>query len=157
MEFKVERGEGFEDSTSYVTTAFMTAYYSDMGYSDTASEAIATRGSRWMDARYQARLKGARVWAGQAMQWPREGVGDEDGNTVGSGEVPERWKQAVCEAGRKVSTAMVVDEGKSIRRVKAGSVEVEFATAQAERETLDYIDWLIGPYLEETGRVIRGG
>ena len=67
-----------------------------------------------------------------------------------------RWLDAMYEVARKVSTDMKVDESKSIRSVKAGSVEVHFATAQEERETLDYVKWLVNAYLTPGNRVIRG-
>ena len=157
MALTVEDGTAKTDADSYSETADAQTYYTDMGYTDTPSDATMRRGSRWLDAYFMVRLKGTKATSGQSMQWPRSGVTDEDGNLVSSDSVPAEWVQAAQEMGRKVTTTMTVSEGKSIRRVKAGSVEVEFASAQSERETLDYVSWLVRPFLKASNRVIKGG
>jgi hypothetical protein len=156
MALTIEDGSAKADADSYSEVADAQTYYTNMGYSDTPTEATMRRGSRWIDANFQARLKGTRATSGQSMQLPRDGMTDEDGNLISSDTVPTRWIYAMYEVARSVSVSMTVEESKSIRRVKAGSVEVEFATAQDEAATLAYVNDLVASYLRSGNRVTRG-
>ena len=155
MALIVEDGLSRANSEAYGSVADCTTYYSNMGYSDTASEASLRRGSRWLDSEFIRRWKGTKASATQAMQWPRYGMTDEDDAEIGWGEIPDAIKRASFEAARKVDVAMTVDESKSIQSVKAGSFEVTFAFPQREQETLDFIYKLVRPYIRPSGILVR--
>ena len=58
---------------------------------------------------------------------------DEDGNGIDSDTIPQRILDACCEAARAVPYTQKVSSEQVLKRVKAGSVEVEYDTGKAER------------------------
>lgn len=98
----VEDGTGKSDAESYVSAANCEAYASSRGltFTDNASgEAALRRATGWLDATYMARWPGVRVHGrNQALQWPRTGAEDIDGNPIGDDEIPAELIDALCEA-----------------------------------------------------------
>ena len=120
------------------------------------TEAQIRRGARALDMLYSSRLQGVRSDSDQGLQWPRRSVIDEDGNLIASNAIPIRWKHAAFEMARIVPASHSVDLPSWLKRVKAGSAEVEFATAQKARTVLGYVRELVSPYLDAHAfRVMR--
>lgn len=156
MALVVEDGTAKANSNAYDSVANCQTYYTDMGYSDTPTEATLIRGSRFADRRHRTRLAGFKVTSGQAMAWPRWGVTDEDGNVVASDAIPDLWKHAVFEYARTVSTDMVADTAQRVKAVGAGSARVEFASAKEIDTIRSHADGLVSQYMESrAGRVVR--
>jgi hypothetical protein len=100
-------------------------------------------------------LKGAKADAAQTQPWPRQGMVDEDGNALATNVVPSPVKDSVCELARVLPSTQKITESADIKRVKAGSVEVEYFTSSAQREVLDLADELNEPYIRPAGRITR--
>ena len=83
--------------------------------------------TRWLD---RANWQGQKTSDSQALQFPRTGLTDCDGNDVPSDAVPTLVEQA-CYEGALIllgdATAMdQADAGNNIKRLKAGSAEMEY-------------------------------
>jgi hypothetical protein len=158
MALTVETGTGSATSEAYDTVANANTYYDNRGYSDTATEATMRRGTELLDARYRLKLKGFKANSGQALAWPRDGVTDEDGNYISASSIPTAVKYASFEMARAVNTSLELDFEAAIERLKAGSVEVEFAGGRWQRTILSHIDDLMRPYIEGGGKkLVRAG
>lgn len=112
------------------------------------------RASEYIDAAYLG------VWPGvktsgrsQERQWPRAGVWDAAGYPVDADAVPTEVENATYEgANRELTTtgSLAVDVkpgGGVIRRVKAGSVEVEYQANAATQTTFTRIDQALAPLI----------
>ena len=159
-ELTVEIGTPSASSDSYVTLEAADLYHANRGNTDwTGTDAekarMLRRGTQYMDNRYLARWKGTKATSGQALQWPRDSMTDEDGNGIDSDTIPQRIKDACCEAARTVPYTQKVSNPQNLKRVKAGSVEVEYATEAPQREILDLVDELVRPFLYASGRIVR--
>lgn len=120
------------------------------------SEAQIRRGARGLDMAFYMRLQGYKSEDGQGLQWPRANVIDEDGNLVGSNTVPTQWKRASFEMARIVPADHAVDLPAWIKRVKAGSAEVEFGSSQRTENTFSYVKSLVAPFLDRNAvRIAR--
>lgn len=105
MALIVEDGTGNADAQSYISAADATTYHTAHGNAswtgtDAAKEAALVRATAWLDARYLSRWPGARYTSTQALEWPRSGAVDRDGNDI-SAMVPTALKNALCEAALK--------------------------------------------------------
>lgn len=147
MSLVVEDGTGVDDSNGYGEVADAQAYYDDMGYTDTPTEAKVIRGARTLDAMYRHRLKGSKVDAGQSMIWPRVDVTDEDDNPVAEDVVPILYVQASFEMARIVPADQSFSSVNFIKKVKAGSVEVEWADQFVSRQVMSLVEEMVSPYV----------
>ena len=158
----VEDGTGVTGANSYITSAQATTYHDNHGNTDWTSDAdtrtsSCIRGASWLDNYFLGMWKGAKTSSSQAMQWPRQEVTDEDGESIGSGTIPQRIKDANALAALAVPKEQQVDFPGSVKRVKGGSAEVEFAGGgMPSRERIDLIRELVLPYLKPGGRLLRG-
>lgn len=112
------------------------------------------RASEYIDAAYLT------VWPGvkaegrtQTRQWPRAGVWDASGYPVDADTVPAEVENATYEgASRELTTtgalaADVKPGGGVIRRVRAGSTEVEYQANAATQTTFTRIDQALAPLI----------
>lgn len=157
----VESGSASASADTYASVEAADLYHVNRGNTDwTGTDAERSRalrrGTAYLDNRYLGRWKGTKATAEQALQWPRSGVTDEDSNLVSSDSIPQRIVDACCEAARAVPYTQKVSAAQNLRRVKAGSVEVEFATGKSEREIVNHLDELVKPYTNSSTRVVRG-
>jgi len=159
----VEDGSGVADADAYGTLSDCDAYHSRMGNTDWTGNAWERggklrRGTRYVEERFRRLLKGSKVAGDQALVWPRLDVDDEDDFEVASTAVPQRWIDATFEAARIVPTNWQIERGASIERVKAGSVEVEFAGSGRLQKTVDDLIWdLVAPYLNLRASAVGRG
>lgn len=112
------------------------------------------RSSAYIDATYLALFQGERVGGrSQALQWPRVGVVDMEGWSVPSTEVPSEiinasYEGAIRELAAPGSLNPDVSAGGGvIKRVKAGSVEVEYASNASTTATFQRIADVLAPLL----------
>jgi hypothetical protein len=97
------------------------------------------------------------TWAGEAavdgqdLAWPRTGVTDRYGNTVDDGEVPQPVLDAFYilanDLVAKPKDADKLNTSNNIRRVKAGSAEVERFRPEAGTVLLTQVMALVGQFL----------
>lgn len=156
----VETGSGSSSSDSYISVENADLYHVNHGNSDwtgTDSEKSRAlrRATQFLDARYRSRWKGTKTVAEQALTWPRDSMYDEDSNSIDSDTIPQAIKDATCELARALPYTQKIDSSKGIKRVKAGSVEVEYAIEGKDREVLDLADELVSPFLKPSGILVR--
>jgi hypothetical protein len=158
----VEDGSASASADTYRSLEAADLYHVNRGNTDwSGTDAERSRklrrGTTYMDNRYLGRWKGTKATSGQALQWPRSGVTDEDGNVISSDAIPQKILDACCEAARAVPYTQKVSAEQSIKKVKAGSVEVEYEMGTQARELVNHLDEIVRPYLQASGRVTRGG
>lgn len=115
------------DADAYFVGRFGTTVW-DAATDDEKSKALVSA-ARWLD-----RL----TWGGtltdpttpQPMSWPRTNANECDGVTPGTAEVPQRILEAQWELAQIILADATEQEsagqGTNVKRVKAGSAEVEF-------------------------------
>lgn len=151
---------GSASADSYISLEDADIYHANLGNLDwtgTDSERarMLRRGTQYLDGHYRSRWKGTKATSGQSLTWPRAGVTDEDGNGIDSDTIPQAIQDACCEAARMVPYTQKVTEPQYLKRVKAGSVEVEYATAAPQREISNLLDELVRPYVVASNRIVR--
>lgn len=156
----VEDGSSSATADSYISLEAADLYHVNRGNSDwtgTDSEKCRAlrRATQFLDGRYRQRWKGTKATSGQALSWPRDAMSDEDGNGIDADTIPNGIQYATCELARVLPYTQKVTQPKGIKRVKAGSVEVEYAFSGQDREVLDLVDELVAPFLKPTGTVMR--
>lgn len=151
MTIIVEDGTGLENADSFASVAEADAYCVLRGLADWALLTTAAKEAALVNATEY--LSDAFDWVGerttdtQALAWPR--VAAYSGQRVPA-EVPNKVKAATIRVANLVGTAGTslfasVAAGDTLRRVKAGSVEVEFADASAQIAAAgrDALPWLV--------------
>lgn len=143
----------------YGTLAGALLYHADRGNSawaastDTLREAALVRASAYIDGAYRSMFPGVKTdGRDQTLEWPRSGAYDVEGNSIDSDEIPVEVSFAAYEGAlRELATAGSLNPdikpgGGVVSRVKAGSVEVEYAQAGggATTTTFQRIEALLG-------------
>lgn len=99
----------------------------------------------------QRRFLGDKTSSGQALSFPRTGLTDLDGNAVASDSVPQRVKDAQALLARLLAATPTLSEKKGTssnqKRVKAGSVEVEYFRPETGQRFPPSVMELLGPFL----------
>lgn len=155
---------GGASDDSYISLADLKAHWDAIGfdysgYTDPQIEEAARRATVWLDGTYGARFPGSRTSGrAQALEWPRSGAVDRDGNTVDSATIPREIEKATAEAARyEVSgtdLSPTVTTGATVKREKVGPLEVEYAASgsvDAQRPVLTVVDGILAA-LFSTGR-----
>ena len=156
----IEDGTIVSGANSLVTLAEADLYHLNHGNTDwsgTDSERArkVIRAQQFYDGRYRMRLKGVKTNSDQVLTWPRDVMVDEDGYSVDADEIPQLVKDSVCEIARTLPSTQKITQSASLKRVKAGSVEVEYFSESKQREVLDLADELNRPYLRPAGTLTR--
>ena len=104
--------------------------------------------------------------ARESLQWPRAGAVDVEGLGIDNDQIPAEIVTATCEAAyREVTTPNslapdVAAGGGVASRIKAGSVEVEFANSGTTLPSFPAIDQALASLFivrgSLSGRLIRG-
>lgn len=89
----------------------------------------------------------------QALDWPRTGVTDPDGNAVDDSTVPQFILNAECELAAAMAADSSIQEssstGSDVKRLKADTVEIEyFSTTIGGTRFPTIVQELVGFYLE---------
>jgi hypothetical protein len=134
---------------------------------EAAKQAALIRASAYIDGKYQAQNSCGRwesLFSGtktggraQALQWPRTGATDNEGNDIPSNEVPIEIEQATYEAALREITLPgslspdYVASG-AIKRQKVDVLEIEYQTASTgsgvpTRPVITVVDELVAPLL----------
>lgn len=144
---------------SFVSVAGADTYWTDHAGGTNWASATATQkeqalreASQYIDKSY--------TWRGhhpgdeaQLLGWPRYNVIDREGRYRDSGVVPQEVKDATSWLAEQVldgALLPVIGAGGQPRRVKAGSVEVEYSGNAPSQKSFPYVDLLVSD-------LIRGG
>jgi hypothetical protein len=166
----VEDGTGLSTAESYISVAAFKAYCDARGLTygsdDTAIEQALRRATTWIDARYGARFRGFRITINQALVFPMSGLLDRAG--YGVSYVPRQIAAATAEAAvREIaapgSLSPDVTPGEVVKSMKAGSVQIEYASTgsdgRAQQPIIPLIDGILAPLLGNSspyvGRAVR--
>ncbi|BEV43929.1 DnaT-like ssDNA-binding protein [Afipia carboxidovorans] len=115
---------------------------------DTQRAAALTRATSWVDS-YRSRLPGRKAdGRGQELEWPRVGAADAEGNEIAEDEIPIEVEQATYEAALRElvepgSLFPDLERGGAVKRLKAGSVEVEYADSASLTTTFTAIEAIL--------------
>jgi len=139
MSFTVEDGSGVAGANSYLDTAAADVYWADRNNADWAAaslldkEATLIAASQYLDATY--RWKGRKGTSGQGLDWPRSGVVDDEGLSVGAGALP---------AGLTAATAELALEALAERllpgRARGGALKREMVKVDVVAEEQEYFE-----------------
>lgn len=163
----VEDGSCVEGANSYLSVTDFKTYADARGLSydgksdDETGEAL-IRATSWIDATYRTRFPGVRTYGAlQSLQWPRKAgsivngqyvpdaylttVTDAEGIPIATTEIPSALESGTAEAAYREllapnSLAPDLERGGDIRRLKAGSVEVEYSTTAPAATIFTTID-----------------
>lgn len=125
----------------------MAGYGSDEGfatYADAAGYTVPTgtvatarqRGSDYIDAAYADRWPGEPAGGFEQLRaWPRSGAEDRFGNAIDASTVPTRvvnaaYEAALLELTTPGSLSALTSANEKVKRLKAGSVEIEYAESE---------------------------
>lgn len=161
MSILVEDGSGLVGANSYASEDDGDNYCEDRAltnWTDNTTgdkEGALIRASAALDAIYRTRYPGVRLKGrDQGLEWPRGAttsststtiipVLDAEGNEIPSDEIPIEVIQATIElAVRELVTpgSAMPDVERLVKRVKAGSVEVEYAGNASDRTNFNIVD-----------------
>lgn len=146
----------------------MTAYGSTDGYkawadargvayadkTDDEIDQARLRASEYVDAAYRDSFDGVRTEGrAQDREWPRTGACDREGNPLPGDAVPDEIDNATYEGTKRELASPgslnpdIKPGGGVVRRVKAGSVEVEYQTDASLTKTFQAIEQALGSLL----------
>jgi len=159
MSLIVEDGTGVAGAESYVTLAFADAYFGNRTHltiavtwnaetDDAKKEGALREASAYLDAKYGAYYKGTVAGAVQGLLWPRTGAADSADFALQP--IPSELQRASCElAARALSEPLASDDarGGKVKRLKAGSVEIEYADGAPVATVYGIVDGIMEPLL----------
>ncbi len=158
MAFVVEDGTGLSAANAYISASAATAYFTDRGITDwtgtdSVKEAAIIRATAAIDAMYRGRFPGWKARSReQALEWPRTLAYDIEDNLIAGDEVPVEVEDATCEAALRelLSPGSVLpdlERGGSVKRLKAGSVEIEYGANASPQTTFQLINGILSGIL----------
>ncbi len=150
----VENGSVVTGANSYLSVADWKLYAAQRGwdYSAYSNDLIGSaliRATSWLDATYRARWPGVRASGReQSLAWPRSSAYDIDEEVIADDEIPLEVVDALAEAAWRElaspgSLSPDLDRGGDIRRIKAGSVELEYSGTASALTTYTVIDRIL--------------
>lgn len=147
---------GGTSSDSYTTVAAADAYHAttlNATVWDAADTATKEKGLKMATRLFDQRIDwvGSKFEDAQALRWPRSGVTDLDGYSVGTDEIPTAITEATAEfAKRLIDTDTTGQaEGKGVASLKAGSVALTFD----KTDTADVLPDIVSEMLRGWGTI----
>lgn len=128
------------------------AAWSAEGVTDDQRTAALVRGSSWVDG-FRSRFPGRKAEGrAQDLEWPRIDAVDVDGEDIADDEIPTEIEYATYEAALRElvepgSMSPDLERGGAIKRLKAGSVELEYADGASVSTSFVAIESLLEPIL----------
>ncbi len=168
MSLNVTPGDTAADSYADVSVCVAYALAKGLtfpGTDATLSEQALRRATSWIDANYRNRFPGYPTDVWQALEWPRTGVFYRGRSSIASNVIPQQILSACCEAAVREfaepgSLNPDLERGGAIKRLKAGSVEVEYGASATPQTAFQIIDGILSGLLEApsqyTARAVRG-
>jgi hypothetical protein len=154
----VEDGTGLANADAYVTVDYCADYCTERGLTFGTSptlvgEQAIVRATAALDAIYRGRFSGYKTHGrDQSLEWPRTASYDREFYTLPNDEIPTEVKYATCEmAVRELADpgSMMPDleRGGQVRRLKAGSVEIEYGSNSMAQTTFQLVDGIMSGLL----------
>jgi hypothetical protein len=158
---------GGDADDAYISLVAYKAYCAAHGYtfpSDTGDDDVIEQGIRratqWIDAEYGRRFIGTPATVTQALEWPRADAiwrGEEIDNEI----IPTKVANATAEAARREiatpgSLAPDMKRGGLIKRVAAGSAEVEFIDNAPAETAFSIIDGILAGLISSKSPGLSG-
>jgi hypothetical protein len=159
MALIVEDGTGVAAAESYPSAAFLDAYWAARPHRAEATawaaastpnkEGAAREATSYVDNTWGAQYRGVRRGYVQGLLFPRTGAMDDAGYPLP--DLPVELKNAVAELAPKALSATLTPDIKAgggvLKRVKAGSVEVEYAANTMVEKTYPAIERMLSGLL----------
>lgn len=154
----VEDGSGVAGANGYCDIDVVATYADSHGLTFGGSpsqlgEQAIVRATASIDAIYGTRFTGWRTnGRDQNLAWPRSDAFDAEGISIDSDEIPQEVINATCEfAVRELaeagSTNPDLARGGAIKRLKAGSVEIEYGGNAIAATVFNVVDGILAPLL----------
>ena len=164
MAFVVEDGTGVAGATSYASEDDFDTYVEDRNYTVTVgdTETALVRATQVLDATYRKRFPGTRTnGRSQSLEWPRSGATDDADNTIADDEIPHEIIDATCELALRElaspgSTMPDIDRGGQAKRLRAGSVEIDYGANATPYAVFSLIDGILEGLLAGSGGGLQG-
>jgi hypothetical protein len=158
MALVLEDGSGLSTANAYVSLNDCAAYCVDHGLTFVTSpsslgEQAIIRATAAIDATYRGRFPGYKAnLREQALEWPRQLAYDVEDNLIDGNEVPIEVVNATCEAAVRElespgSVLPDLERGGSVKRLKAGSVEIEYGANASPQTTFQLINGILSGIL----------
>ena len=171
----IEDGTGVAGANSYASVETADSYHSARGNStwteastspDQGKTAALIRATQSLDAIYRSRFPGTKTnGRDQTLEWPRTDATDAEDEVIDDEEIPTEVIHALCELALRElveagSTTPDLERGGAIKRLKAGSVEIEYGSNASLNTTFQTVDGilagLLGAASPYTARAVRG-
>jgi hypothetical protein len=169
--FVVEDGSGKSTANSYLSVGDADTYHTN--YTQSAAWAAAVEAtkqralilaSQYLDAKYHGRWRGVRAHQGQAMDWPRSAVEDDDGYYLSATALPQKLQDACAELALRVVSGddllgTVTDPGQVVAEsVTLGPIAESKTYAGGKPAHAQYprVDGLLKALLGPAGVISRG-
>jgi len=154
-----ETGSGVPGADAYAARATVLAYWVNRPHSAFAATVAAAdvndmdgairEATDYLDAEFGQYYRGVRAGRVQGKLWPRTNALDDAGFPLTG--LPQELVDATCElAGRAVSATLADDEARGglIKRLKAGSVEIEYADGAQAGTVYGIVSKMLVPILD---------
>jgi len=165
MAVTIDATVGGASANSYVTLATANTYFEGRlnvtdwtGATDDNKNRALVSAARRLD---QESYEGIRASSTQALQWPRDGLYDEDGNSIDEDTIPQRVQDAQCElALYMLGEDLLEDTGlEGFDAVKVGPIDVEVNHGKRAGDLPENVRRELSWWLttsRSTVRVVRG-
>lgn len=150
----------------YGTTTDADDYHSARGNTDWASksteekEIALQRASDWVDNTYRNRFPGWKVGRrSQEREWPRYNAFDAEDELIPSDVIPVEILNATYEAALREAVTpgtLAPDQERTLKRIKADTVELEYAGGSSQLTTFTVIDGILAGILSAGGGLLFG-
>lgn len=151
--FTVEDGTVVAGANSYVTVAYADDYFEiDPNFKDTwASLPISEQeyylawSTRILDQK--VRWNGQRTSDTSALRWPRTGVSDADGVTIGTNTMPRQLKEATCEFAKWLysNDPTTGRDEDNLKRIMVDVVEIEYQDGTTQSAYASIVNQILKP------------
>lgn len=177
----VETGAGLAEADSYASLTTIDAYATKRGLTfvigggsnEADADAAARRAFVWLNATYRGQFTGRRTQGrAQAGEWPRINAHDRQcppeyikGDVIPQEIIDAQCEVAIYEKAAPSGLSPSVTPAETIKRLAAGSVEIEYAIGsggtQDQRPVLTVINDILGSLLAGSasslfGQAVRG-
>lgn len=159
MALTVETGAGVSGAASYASVATIDAYWTARAHhalsatwgaaSTGDKEGAAREASAYLDATFGPYYRGRKRGEVQGLLWPRTDALDDAGYPLP--DLPNCVVSATAELAVRALAATLAedqDRGGAIRRVAAGSVEVEYAEGAPIEKRYGMVTGMLAPVLD---------
>ena len=161
MTLIVETGAGIAGAEAYASVATADAYFAARTHltmyatwtalTTAKKEGALREAADYLDAEFGQQYRGTRAGRVQGRLWPRTDALDDEGYPLP--DLPNELQLANCElAGRAASAPLAndLDRGGKVKRMKAGSVELEYTDGATASTIYGIVNKMLAPILQQS-------